>query len=104
MTFKRGVVTQSCNPRTWEVKTGGSGFQGHSQIHSGLQTSLSYMTSFMLNKIGEILCPHLISSILGQALSFSQLAVMWAAFLFPVVLQMLACLSFMSNSLSGALK
>lgn len=41
--YKPGVVAPSCHPSTPEVETGRSGVLGHSQMHSELEVSLTYV-------------------------------------------------------------
>ena len=43
-------VAQACDPHTQEVEAGGSGVQGHSQLHSEFQKSLGHMKSCLKNR------------------------------------------------------
>lgn len=41
--FKPGVVTHGWNPSTWGVEEGGSGVQGHPQVHTEFEAILESM-------------------------------------------------------------
>lgn len=48
------MVVLVCNPSTRELKTGGSGVQGHPWSHSQFMTNMGYMSSWVLCKTGQL--------------------------------------------------
>jgi hypothetical protein len=44
---------RSCNPSTWQVEAGGLGVQGHSWLHTKLETNLDYMRLCLLEEVGR---------------------------------------------------
>lgn len=48
--YKPSMGVLACNPMTLEVESGGSGVQGHPQLHEEIEASLGYMSPCLKSK------------------------------------------------------